>query len=156
RRGSRSTSKASLEGKAFEIPTEIKPEDFDWEASRPIKPWFVRRGCSLAGHWDLAWIQVSRADVKKALCLTEEQDQSAQRAASEEVTRTSGSALDGQEMTVVSNRRLAAGTQTASAAEPGRRRGVRPQKFEQTKEAMRNDIQQAQITVPQLDSMREK
>src|SRR5262245_35326553 len=72
RRGSRSTSKASLEGKAFEIPTEIKPEDFDWEASRPIKPWFVRRGCSLAGHWDLAWIQVSRADVKKALCLTEE------------------------------------------------------------------------------------
>jgi DNA-binding GntR family transcriptional regulator len=33
---------------------------------------------------------------------------------------------------------------------------VRPQKFEQTKEAMRNDLQQGRLSVAQLDDMLEK
>src|SRR5262245_19297840 len=33
-----------LEGKDFEIPTKIKPDDLDWEGSRPLNPWRIRRG----------------------------------------------------------------------------------------------------------------
>jgi hypothetical protein len=156
RRGSGNTSKDVLEGKDFQI-TEIKPEDLDWELSRPLKPWFVRRGCySIPGTWDLAWIKVWSADVTKALCVIRAQDQSAQRAASETPASSSRPALDSQETPIGSSRRLTAGPRTASAAGPGRRRGVRPEKFEQTKEVMRNDIQQGQITVAQLENMREK
>jgi DNA-binding GntR family transcriptional regulator len=41
-------------------------------------------------------------------------------------------------------------------AGPGRRRGARPHKFEQTKEAMRNDIQTGKVTVAELENMLEK
>src|SRR5437660_3477638 len=37
-------SKRVLEGTVFQIPTKIKSEDLDWERSRPVKPWEVRRG----------------------------------------------------------------------------------------------------------------
>jgi hypothetical protein len=139
------TSKDVLDGNAFEIPTEIKPEGVDWERSRPLKPWFVRRKCySIPLYWHLAWIEVCSTDVTKALCLTEEQHQSR------------GPSLEGQERPFVSNRRSTAETQTPSAAGPGRRRGARPRKFEQTKEAMKSDIQNVRLTVAQLENMREK
>ena len=78
------TSKAVLEGKDFEIPTEIKPEDLNWETSCPVKPWLVRRGSySIPGYWDLEWIEVCRADVTKALCAAKEQDESTRHASSE-------------------------------------------------------------------------
>jgi hypothetical protein len=32
-----------LEREDFDIPPELKPEDLDWEQSRPRKAWFVRR-----------------------------------------------------------------------------------------------------------------
>jgi hypothetical protein len=32
-----------LEGSAFQIPTRLKPEELDWQESRPLKPWPVRR-----------------------------------------------------------------------------------------------------------------
>jgi hypothetical protein len=63
------TSKAVLDGKDFQIPTKIKPKHFDWDSSRPLQPWFVHRGrYALPGYWDLAWIEVCRADVEKILC----------------------------------------------------------------------------------------
>ena len=62
----RTASNTVLDGKDFQIPTEIKPDDLDWETSRPVKPWFVRRGSySIPGYWDLAWIELSRTDVTK-------------------------------------------------------------------------------------------
>jgi hypothetical protein len=148
------TSKDVLDGNAFEIPTEIKPEELDWERSGPLKPWFVRRKCySVPLYWHLASIEVCSTDVTKSLCLTEEQHQS-QRG--EAIARTSGPSLEGQERPFVSNRRSTAKPRTSSSAGTGRRRGARPQKFEQTKAAMRNDIQQGPFTVVQLESMREK
>jgi hypothetical protein len=99
---------------------------------------------------------VCRADVTKAFCLTEEQDQSAQRSASETPVSTSRPALDSQEMPVASNRRSTAKPRTPSPAGPGRRRGARPRKFEQTKEAMRNDVQGGRLSVAQLENMLEK
>ena len=60
------TSKTVLDGNAFQIPTRIKPADLDWEGSRPVKPWTVRRGSyHIPGDWDLEWIELSRTDVKR-------------------------------------------------------------------------------------------
>ena len=62
-------SSAVLEGTAFEIPTDIKSADLDWERSRPVLPWMVRREAySLPGHWDLEWIELFATDVTNALC----------------------------------------------------------------------------------------
>ena len=59
-----------LEGEDFDIPTDIKPEDLDWERSRPVKAWFLRRERSrVPGYWELEWIELSRTDVTNALCL---------------------------------------------------------------------------------------
>jgi hypothetical protein len=146
-----------LDGKDFEIPTEIKPEALDWESSRSLNPWFVRRGSySIPGYWDLAWIEVSRADVTKALCLTKDQDQSAEHAARETPARTSQPVLESHGMPVGSGRGSTAAARIPSAVLPGRRRGVRPHKFEQTKGAMRNDLQQGRLTAAQLANMLEK
>jgi hypothetical protein len=135
------TSKAVLEGKDFEIRTEIKPASLDWETSCPVKPWLVRRGSySIPGYWDLELIEVCTADVTKALCVTKEQDESTRHASS-------------QEMPVGSGRRS---TARPSAAGPARPRGARPLKLEQTKDAMRNDIHHGRYTVAQLRDMLEK
>jgi hypothetical protein len=58
-----------LEGKHFDIPTEIKPADLDWERSRPVKPWAVHYEVfRVPGHWELEWIELSRTDVMNVLC----------------------------------------------------------------------------------------
>ena len=44
------TSNAVLEGKDFDIPTELKPKDLNWETSCPVKRWFVPGG-RYRGHW---------------------------------------------------------------------------------------------------------
>ena len=152
------TSNAVLEGKDFEIPAEIKPADLDWERSRPLKPWFVRRGSySVPRNWYLELIEVCRADVTKVLCAAKEQDENTRHAASETPAKsTSPLTLESQEMPVGSGARSTAGPQKPGVTRPGRRRGRRPEKFEQTKEAMRNDLQQGQLTVAQLDNMPEK
>ena len=146
------TSNAVLEGKDFHIPTEIKPEDLNWETSCPVKPWIVRRGSySIPGYWDLEWIEVCRADVTKVLCVAKEQDENTRHASSETpATSTSRPALESQEMPVGPGPRSTAGPRKPGAAGPARRRGARPEKFEKTKDAMRNDIQQGRYTVAQL------
>ena len=58
-----------LKDPAFEIPPTIKPDDLDWEQSRPLKPWIVRRGSHpLPGSWNLYWIELSRTDIASVLC----------------------------------------------------------------------------------------
>src|SRR2546430_1867487 len=93
------TSKDVLKGEAFEIKTEIKPEELDWENSRPVKPWRVRRGAfEPPGPWDLEWIELCRSDVTKAFGLaggeggpaeraTKKSPSSKKRPASERATR---------------------------------------------------------------------
>ena len=62
-------SNTNLEGGDFQIPTRLKPEDFDWQQSRPLKPWCVRREAfRVSGYWNLKWIELSRADVTSVLC----------------------------------------------------------------------------------------
>jgi hypothetical protein len=63
------TDRVFLEGQAFQIPPRLGPQDFDWERSRPVKPWTVRRGSyPLHGPWKLELVEVWRDDVTKVLC----------------------------------------------------------------------------------------
>src|SRR5438552_15447277 len=58
-----------LEGRDFHIPHKIKPEDLDWEQSRPLKPWPVKREDHIIhGRWYLEWIELCREEVSKVLC----------------------------------------------------------------------------------------
>jgi hypothetical protein len=77
------TSKAELDGNAFQI-TKLKPDYLDWEGSRPLKPWTVRRGSYfIPGDWELAWLKLSRTDVTNVLCRAETQGEAAQHASRE-------------------------------------------------------------------------
>ncbi len=63
------TSDTALVGGDFQLPSQLGPSDFDWEQSRPIGAWFLRRERSrVPGYWDLSWIELSRADVQTVLC----------------------------------------------------------------------------------------
>jgi hypothetical protein len=142
-----------LPGTALRLSAEIKPEDLDWEKSRPVKPWMVARGSfSIWGPWLLEWIEVCRADVTNVLCRTRKQDEAPQNASSETwATSTSRGPVENQ------GGPFSSGSMAGqSAARSGRRRGARPQKFEQTKDAMRNDIVQGRCTAPRLENMLEK
>ncbi len=58
-----------LNGQAFQIPSDLKPGELDWQASCPLQPWYVRRGAhKLPGHWHLEWMRLSTADVTNVLC----------------------------------------------------------------------------------------
>jgi hypothetical protein len=152
-----SASDTALEGEDFHIPTGLEPKDLDWEGSRPVKPWMVRRGAfEPSGSWDLAWIKLSRTDVTNILCAAKERGESTQHASSETpATSTTRPALESQEMRVGPGRSTA-GPRKLGADRPARRRGARPQKFEQTRDAMRNDIQQGRRTLAELEIMLEK
>jgi hypothetical protein len=129
-----------LEGKDLEIPTTLKPEDFDWEQSRPLKPWFVRRGAySLPGYWHLEKIELCRADVTNALLCT---------------VAPPGGPIER------SGREAGAATESASscptAGGAARRRGAPPRKFEQVSAAMCDDLRQGRLTPAELKNMLEK
>jgi hypothetical protein len=153
-----SASDTVLQGTDFQVPVEIRPAELDWGRSRPLKPWMVRRGSfSPPGYWDLEWIEVCTADVTNVFCSTEKPGDSVQPASSETGARhTNGPALENQEAPIGSGPRSPAGPRKSDADRPARRRGPRPQKFERTKDAMRNDLQQKRHTVAQLENMLEK
>ena len=131
----------------------IEPDDFDWQNSCPLKPWRVKRGAfSIPGDWELEWIEVCRADVTDVLCVCE-QDKSTQNASNQAaMIRRSQSSLGGQGMRVGDR----AESQNPRATGSPRRRGVRPRKFEQTRDVMRADIQLKRLSMGQLAEMLEK
>jgi hypothetical protein len=68
-----------LEKEHFEILADIKPEDLDWEKSRPLNPWGIRREIlNQPGLWNVDWIEVFSADVTK-LCSARSQGVATQR-----------------------------------------------------------------------------
>ena len=62
--------KRVVEGKDFQIATEMNSEDLDWENSRPTNSSYVKRGNADLPHgdWTLKWIELSRSDVTTVLC----------------------------------------------------------------------------------------
>jgi hypothetical protein len=143
-----------LEGQAFIIPTEIKPEDLDWERSRPEKSWTVRREAfKKAGAWELDLIELCRADVTNALC-TGRPGESVQHVPGETgATNTSRSVPEGNA--------IGPGSSSSDPQSPGaegspRPRGPRPKKLAQTCDAMRDDVQQGRRSMADLKNMLEK
>ncbi|MGY4615464.1 hypothetical protein ACVWZ4_000691 [Bradyrhizobium sp. USDA 4472] len=62
------TSTEVICGKQLEIPTDLKPNDIDWQDSRPEKPWCLRDHPRLHhGPWYLERIELSTADVTAKL-----------------------------------------------------------------------------------------
>jgi hypothetical protein len=56
----------------LQIPSLLNPSDFDWQRSRPNKPWSVsKRSPRYGGPWELAWIEVSKADVTRKFSISE-------------------------------------------------------------------------------------
>jgi hypothetical protein len=45
----------TLSGIVVKIPKDLNPNDFDWEQSRPLKPWRQRFA---AGVWHIEWIEI--------------------------------------------------------------------------------------------------
>lgn len=79
-----------LMGDTFQIPVTIKPDDFDWQDSRPLRPWLVKRGAfSVPGYWEVEWIEVCRAEVTSVLCPAKKVAVSAQPASKAGATRRS-------------------------------------------------------------------
>ena len=58
-----------LVGEDLNIPRPLNPQDMDFENSRPLKAWVVKRERipHLAGDWHIDWIEVASADVTKHL-----------------------------------------------------------------------------------------
>jgi hypothetical protein len=147
-----------LEGEAFQVPTNLRAEDFDWERSRPLKPWPVRtHHHRLPGLWHLECIKLSRTDVTNVLCPTKEQEKSTQHGSADApATSTSWLTLEGKETPVSRNPRSAARPRSPDTVGSARPRGPRPKKFEQARDAMRNDLQQGRLTAAGLETMLEK
>jgi hypothetical protein len=150
-------SKVVLAGDCFHIPPDIKPADLDWEASRPIKPWPVRHGrFQQPGYWYLAWIELCSSGVA-AVCAAVARGEATEQASSEnDPAGTSEAPPQRTNITLGRDLRSASAPREPGAVGPPRRRGRRPKIFEQTRDAMRNDIQEGRCTAAQLDDMPEK
>ena len=62
-----------LESEHFEVPADLRPEDLDWERSRPLRAWTVPRRPgrpTTPGPWYLDWIELRRSDVSDHLCIS--------------------------------------------------------------------------------------
>jgi hypothetical protein len=95
------TSTEVLQGKDFDIPTKIGLQDLDWERSRPLKPWTVRRGnYSLPGSWELEWIELFRPDVTNVLYPAASRGETVQRASSPKEQTKSRPARGGAERAI--------------------------------------------------------
>jgi hypothetical protein len=77
------TSNAVLVGGTFHIPHDLKPEDLDWDGSRPLKLWEVQaERFRISKLWYLDWIELSVDDVTRNLCQPARQGEAPQGALS--------------------------------------------------------------------------
>ena len=127
--------KIVLKGSDFHVPTEIQPDQLDWNQSRPTKPWVVRRESFRPhGGWNLDWIKLSLAQVSELLGDSKE---------------APPASVSYEAIPVNRNQRRVTGG-------PSRPRGPPPLKRQQTIEAMRDNIRQGTITEAQLAAMKEE
>lgn len=71
-----------FEGRKFQVPVDLKPDDFDWELSRPHKAWWVPREYSPYGWWSLYWIELLESDVAEVCGAFGKRSPSVEKAAS--------------------------------------------------------------------------
>src|SRR5947209_1484246 len=128
------TSKRVVDGGDVEIPP-LTPKDFEWEASRPLRPWPIRfEVFHIRGAWFLERIEVSRTNVMQVLCRPPEQRALASEPAPRTLTCTTHvgeTALESQDTARSAGR--GAEAQQLKRGGPTRRTGPRPIKCDQTK-----------------------
>jgi hypothetical protein len=148
------TSDAVVEGKELRPRQDVKPEDLDWENSRPLKLWQVSaERLRVSKLWYLEWIKLSGRGVTEHLCRRERQGEAAQGALSDQgVTARSQPAPESNGSYIHAD---FADLQPAASGS-ARRRGPRPKKLQQTIDAMRNAIRERRCTPAQLGAMAEK
>ena len=79
----------TLHAKDFELSTEIHPEDLDWENSRSLKPWMVRRSAPVYfGEWELERIELFVPDVIRVFCRAGQSTEAVAHAAGKASTTT--------------------------------------------------------------------
>ncbi|MCC8971768.1 hypothetical protein [Bradyrhizobium brasilense] len=62
------TSRDVVTGTVLQIPTELKPNDIDWQHSRPKKPWWLSNyPRHHSGLWHLARIEFSSTNVTRII-----------------------------------------------------------------------------------------
>jgi hypothetical protein len=152
--------KARPRGSALQIPT-LRPKDIDWDGSRPWKPWLAQcGGFKRPGYWYLDWIELWRDDVTTVLCSAKTLGEPIAYASPESAVTDAGRAAAASVGVLVPADKLAGRksvrSPTSTAAAQGRPRGRRPEKFERTVAAIRNNLQQRSLTVAILNKMREK
>jgi hypothetical protein len=133
-----------VDGEDVEIPPQLSAGDIDWNNSRPLKPWPLRRermprltraGCC----WHIERMEVSRNDVTRLFGGAQGAHEQAMRKGTQ---RVRGGSSPGREPT--------------ADYESARRRGAKPKKFERVREAMMSDIQQGRRSGAELGDMLEK
>jgi hypothetical protein len=140
----------------FELPANISPEDFDWDSSRPKKPWAVPHNrFGPRGYWYLDRIELFGPDVIKVLGLAHKQPDPAQQPLSNPLPVTAGARDEGLSENP-SSRSGASRRQELSQAAQKRTRGRRPKKLEQTVDAMRDDIRGGRLSAAELENLLEK
>jgi hypothetical protein len=148
------TSDEVVEGKELRPWQDVKPEDLDWENSRPLKLWQVAaERLRISKLWYLEWIKLSRRDVMERLCRPGRQNEAAQGALSDPGV-ASRSQPAPESSSSYAHADFASLRPDASGS--ARRRGPRPQKLQQTIDAMRSDIREGRRTSAQLEAMSEK
>ena len=135
-------SSSVLDGSAFEVSPVIVPTDLDWESSGPLKAWVVSRGAyKVPGYWYLAWIELRVDDITKAFCSSPDE---------------LAPSAPGEPQMMARPGRPAVKPRKKGSAVQKRRRGPPPKRLNAAKRAMMEDIQQARLTVEELDGMLEK
>jgi hypothetical protein len=143
-----------LNERQIDIPSDLKPEDFDWENSRPKQPWPPHRGTvKPPGLWYMD-IKLFGPDVMKALCPSPDRGGPRQNALSG--ARPDATAATGEALADDRDSRLGTGPQERSEPVLRRRRGRRPYRFEPTVSAMRADVLQGRLSMAKLRNMLEK
>ena len=59
----------TVQRRGYQIPADLRPSDFDWGRSRPLKMWRAFRPTDNEPvYWQFGWIEVFRDDVSGQFC----------------------------------------------------------------------------------------
>jgi hypothetical protein len=141
-------------GKDFDL--SASSVEFDWDSSRPKNPLLItHKRFGPRGYWHLDWIKLFGPDVMDAFGIAQHRGDSAQRPLSRPLPDAAGRAT-GEKLTERLSPRSDVSRASPGNAAPRRRRGRRPEKFERTVDAMRNDILQGRLPVAELANATEE
>ena len=128
----------------YRVPPRLAPGDFDWDNSRPLRPWPVDR--TARDGWEdtpITFLELRTEDVIDRLC-------------------SHPNLLTGEKVEATDQQRAQGNTSTEASSvnsnicDRGKSRGPRPNKREAVEAAMQRDIENKKISRQQLHEMPDK